>query len=341
MKIVYLIGNGFDINLGLKTRFRQFYDYYLEQNSPTDTITKFKEVLAKNKDIEQWADLELVLGDYAQNFTKDTADDFRGLLIDIQNNLAEYIQLQQTDFNISEEDKNKINEDLFFPNQYLNEREKRNFYEYKKTYGLYDYVADVITFNYTDTFERIYEYDGNKKQLGTHQYSNNRYGNILNTVEHIHGTTESNTIVGINDISQLNNEALQKSKKIIRCIVKPEMNKNAGTLRDDRSFGLINGANVICVFGMSLGATDAIWWEAIANRLSNSNSTAIIFAVNSEIPERQKFLLEDYKDKIREKLLSYSNFSEAQKNAIFDKIFVCINSNMFTVPNLQQYKVVA
>lgn len=339
MKIVYLIGNGFDLNLGLKTRFTDFYKYYLAQESANQTIKDFKKALDEN--INKWADLELVLGDYAQNFTKDTADDFRGLLIDIQNHLAEYIQLQQTEFSISEEDKNKINEDLFFPNNYLNDREKRNFYEYKKNYGLYDYVADIITFNYTDTFERMYEYDGGKKQLGSHTYSNNRYVNTLNTIEHIHGTTESNTIVGINDISQLNNEELRKSKKIIRCIIKPEMNKNAGTLRDDRSFGLINEANLICVFGMSLGATDAIWWEAIANRLLNSNSTVIFFTVNGGIPERQKFLLEDYKDEIREKLLSYSNFSEAQKNAIFDKIFVCINSNMFTVSNLKQNKVVA
>ena len=29
MNIVFLIGNGFDLNLGLKTRYRNFYDYYV------------------------------------------------------------------------------------------------------------------------------------------------------------------------------------------------------------------------------------------------------------------------------------------------------------------------
>lgn len=29
MNITFLIGNGFDINLGLKTRYVDFYDFYL------------------------------------------------------------------------------------------------------------------------------------------------------------------------------------------------------------------------------------------------------------------------------------------------------------------------
>ena len=28
MKVVYLIGNGFDLNLGLKTSYSDFYTYY-------------------------------------------------------------------------------------------------------------------------------------------------------------------------------------------------------------------------------------------------------------------------------------------------------------------------
>lgn len=341
MKIVYLIGNGFDINLGLKTRFRQFYDYYLEQNSPTDTITTFKDVLAQNKDIEQWADLELVLGDYAQNFTKETADDFRELLFDIQDNLAQYISLQKTEIIVSEEDKKKINDDLFFPYRYLSEREKRNFNIYKSQYDQYNYDVNVITFNYTDTFEKIFDYERGVKQLSAHTYGNRSYPNNLNSVEHIHGTTTSNMILGINNVSQLNNEELQKSKKVIRCIVKPEMNKNAGTLRDDRSFGLIAQADLICVFGMSLGSTDAIWWEAISRRLLNSNAVVVIFSINGGTPEIRGFLLEDYKDEIREKLLSYSNYSEKERNSIFERIFVCLNSKMFNVSNLLKTKTVA
>ena len=36
MNIAYLIGNGFDLNLGLKTKYMDFYKYYLEQESKND-----------------------------------------------------------------------------------------------------------------------------------------------------------------------------------------------------------------------------------------------------------------------------------------------------------------
>ena len=39
MKILYIIGNGFDLNIGLKTSYTNFYDYY---NSLTSTKEKVK-----------------------------------------------------------------------------------------------------------------------------------------------------------------------------------------------------------------------------------------------------------------------------------------------------------
>lgn len=51
MNITYLIGNGFDLNLGLKTRYRDFYDYYVKQPSNDDLIKKFKNDLEKTSRI--------------------------------------------------------------------------------------------------------------------------------------------------------------------------------------------------------------------------------------------------------------------------------------------------
>lgn len=337
MKIVYLIGNGFDINLGLKTSFRNFYDYYLKQESLDETVKKFKTELDKN--IEVWSDLEVALGNYAEHFSKDTVLDFRNLLIDIQDNLATYINLQKRDFVLSDKDKIKLYEDLFNPEKYLTERERVDFKRYKNIYGTGNYYSNVITFNYTDTFEKLYAFNGNSKQIGTHSSGYNNYQNILNSVEHIHGTTASNMILGINDESQLNNEELRKHTKAIRSIVKPEMNKNAGTLRDERSLNLIKEADLICIFGMSLGETDSIWWKLINNRLINSSASLIIFSKIKGNPEIRNFLAEDDKDEIKNRFLSYSKFNDEQKNRVFSKIFVAINSKMFGISNLPETKV--
>ena len=65
MNITYIIGNGFDVNLGLKTRYQDFYDYYQNQPSPSEEVKQLKAHIDRNK--ENWADLELALGEYTSN----------------------------------------------------------------------------------------------------------------------------------------------------------------------------------------------------------------------------------------------------------------------------------
>ena len=42
MNITYIIGNGFDINLGLKTSYRDFYEYILAQENNTDSTLSLR-----------------------------------------------------------------------------------------------------------------------------------------------------------------------------------------------------------------------------------------------------------------------------------------------------------
>lgn len=42
MNIVFLIGNGFDISLGLKTSYRDFAKYYVQKPSSHPSIEKLK-----------------------------------------------------------------------------------------------------------------------------------------------------------------------------------------------------------------------------------------------------------------------------------------------------------
>ena len=48
MNITFFIGNGFDIGLGLKTRYEDFYKEYCDaQDTDTKNITEFKKTLKK------------------------------------------------------------------------------------------------------------------------------------------------------------------------------------------------------------------------------------------------------------------------------------------------------
>lgn len=61
MNVTYIIGNGFDLNLGLKTGYQDFYDYYIEVPSPNAHVELLKNTI-KQEGYELWSDLEVGLG---------------------------------------------------------------------------------------------------------------------------------------------------------------------------------------------------------------------------------------------------------------------------------------
>lgn len=322
MKITYLIGNGFDINLGLKTGYKDFYKYYFEQKSKTDVIGKFKQDL--NESFEKWSDLEFELGKYTTKF-QNNEHGFISLLDDIQDSLADYLRTQQISFDLTNNMRTKIIKDIFEPSQYLNQRELNEFKKYISTQSHGE--ANLITFNYTQSLEKILK-------LECHiPISNGR----INSIYHIHGTVDSNMILGVNDITQIENENFRESKKLRNHFVKPQMNFDAGTLRGAHSKKTINNADLICIYGMSLGATDKIWWQTINNRLAaKQHPTVLIIFAHENIPPRREYVSKTYKDDVVEKILSYSQFANEEKEEIKKRIFVSFNSNMFNIKPIKK-----
>ena len=329
MKFVFLIGNGFDLNLNLKTKYRNFYDRYISLPSKNSTIKKFKEVLSDN--LDNWADLELELGKYANNFGIENENDFMELLYDIQDSLADYLDEQDSNFTVTDEDKKKAINDLIEFEKYLTAREFSEYDVFKKPNQATHFDVKVITFNYTQTYEKIYGWNGRALDLGNRRIGNSSYGTVMSLFEHIHGTTSSNMILGVNDISQIENEDLRNSIVTRRALIKTEMNANAGTMRDDRCIKAIEEADVICIYGMSLGDTDRFWWDKVGLRIAKSNARLFIFSKVGELPRRREYMASNKKDEIRELFVSHLDFDKPSKEKIKRQTFVCLNSNMFKV----------
>ena len=53
MNITFFIGNGFDINLGLNTKYSDFYPYFIEKSTITNMIRAWLQ-----EDELLWSDLE-------------------------------------------------------------------------------------------------------------------------------------------------------------------------------------------------------------------------------------------------------------------------------------------
>lgn len=65
MEVTFLIGNGFDLNLGLCTKYTDFYPHYIDDSrfdSDDPAVRSFKQLLRRGGDYDRWADFEAALG---------------------------------------------------------------------------------------------------------------------------------------------------------------------------------------------------------------------------------------------------------------------------------------
>ena len=70
MNITFMIGNGFDLQLGLKTRYIDFYNYYIAKNN-NDMIAK-----SINENYDLWSDLEVGLGEFTSTLSNNDIESF-------------------------------------------------------------------------------------------------------------------------------------------------------------------------------------------------------------------------------------------------------------------------
>jgi hypothetical protein len=92
--VTFLFGNGFDINIGLKTSYRNFYDVYInDTDGDSDNVKWFKSLLKddKCKGWEKWADFELGMGEQSVEFKNDS-DKYIECFTDFQNDFILYLK---------------------------------------------------------------------------------------------------------------------------------------------------------------------------------------------------------------------------------------------------------
>lgn len=268
MKVLFILGNGFDINLGLSTRYQDFYDYYLKQSSETELIDRLKQHLKKER-YSTWADLELGLGAYTKNV--DSIEDLELLIHNITDHLREYLSEVMDSFSFSANLVSRVFNGLSNPHKALPggvARELDSFMDKNDPRRV-----DVISFNYTDVLERIVAFARPNESLPVIIGKDCS----LASIRHIHMTLSNmDIILGVNDESQIANESLRNEDgKML--LVKPQINRLLETRVDNECKSLIKGADLICLFGVSLGETDSLWWHLIGDHIEKTSARLICF----------------------------------------------------------------
>ena len=328
MNILHIFGNGFDLNLSLKTAYKDFLKYYLAQGS--SNLNAVKELKVEiNSDFENWSDLEAALGVYSKNL--DSVSEVDEVIFDIVENLSSYLMQEETNFLASDINRDTFVEDLLHPERYLNQRELNKFNSWKhpiaqSAANSTQTVVHILTFNYTTTVEKILGENAKNLNLGKDEGREA----LIRSVEHIHGDLNGTPILGVNDTTQITNEKLSELRDVVEVFVKPEHNQSLGHLRDDYCDQQISSANIICIFGSSMGATDRRWWEAIGKRLGDSCSLIIFVRGNRNSLVRAVVENRD-KREIIDKFLWKAGIEEEKWEILRKNIYVVINREIFNL----------
>lgn len=328
MQITFLVGNGFDLGVGLKTSFEDFCKWYVQQDSKTNTIENFKEEI-KN-DLKTWADFEMALGKYTEKFSPETVEAFYECYEDAHDSVVEYLQKVKTDFmleDLTDEDIETMRNGISNYYQELNPKENTLFSGIEKQDEAYNTRIQFISFNYTDCLDRYVKLVSNEP-LRTWDYNGKREFAVNPEVLHIHGTETNFPILGVSEKYQIVNQELLSVDGFAEMMVKPQSVQFIGEPWYEDAMSEINQSQIICITGMSLGESDSLWWEKINQWIRGNTTRRLIVFWYETQPLNRISILQDYttRNKVKEKLLSYSGLTKEQKEALKSRIHIVINT---------------
>ena len=321
MNILFIIGNGFDLNLGMKTSYIDFYDYYQAINSKSESVTKLKKEIKKN--LKNWSDLELALGKYTENLN--SLEEFDEVFEDISEKLADYLELQEKRFDFGLYDAQELYDFLSFPERQLLKADMDKITAFKNNWYNTQWNLNVITFNYTRSIEKLLGENHKNVKIGTH---NNNAAIFIQEIEHIHGYATDRMVMGVNDISQVTNKDFHNNQDILESLVKDTCNQAHKHTIENLCKERVLSANLICIFGSSIGDTDKIWWELIGSQLIGDRKL-IIFNLGENISPRIGHKKARIEREIRDGFLKKTQLNEEEKKIARNNIFIGINTNQF------------
>lgn len=329
MNITFLIGNGFDLNLGLDTRYSDFLEVYKNTDSNGDKkLEYFKNSVLK--DDKLWSNAEIAFGKSTEKFKKDgyNAEEFCDCHENFCVELAKYLLEQEQRLNYT-----KLN-DLLCKGLIS------GLLNYKK--GFREEEAEAITspensfaggksfnfinFNYTQTLDLcVYGVKQKKGSLGTRVHSRTNYENVIGNLLHIHGTVHKDMVLGVNDTSQIADMSLFDGydDEYISEIIKPRTNAVNQENIETKVDALLNSSDVIYVYGMSIGATDCLWWNKICELMKKKKNLHLIVHA-FDAPEdgliRRAFRM--FTKKYKKAITAYCDFEDEEKDDIESRIHV-------------------
>lgn len=209
MQITFLIGNGFDIGLGMKSRFSDFFPVYIRQAEGKEkTLKDFAEEIDEHR--AEWSYFEEQLGKYSSKFTMDNKDVMREQVTDFSAQFTKYLSEEENKLNFDDDKIISIMEEAltnFYSLDNLTKGSHEAIVETMKQSAARPKVYNFLSFNYTSCLEKCLSHF-QKRIVHEREFGGTEIKDCIGEILHIHGKVNECPIMGVNDKSQIENESL-------------------------------------------------------------------------------------------------------------------------------------
>jgi hypothetical protein len=312
--ITFLIGNGFDLQVGLKTRYIDFYKIYCDiKNNDSDLITKFKKQILQDEaqGWKNWSDFEFGMGQQAKEFT--SSGDFLSCFDDFVVQFNTYLskECDMIDWNsVDQNIKNEFLQSILAFNTRVKSVPQSTFAKALSVPQGQNTNYAFLQFNYTNAFDKLFEFVKENFNPNTNKRK-------ISCNLHIHGELDKHPVIGVDSVEQIKSSSEKPFSESIKTVfVKPlfleaiQARNVSVQIPAKKAIAIIKSSNIICSFGASIGETDKTWWKEIGNWLQGNDKYLIIFDVCGDEDDGISPL----------SFLSRENDVNVRKEAIYDRV---------------------
>lgn len=284
MNVVILIGNGFDLALGLKTRYKDFLQKYRPSAADAVPIQKMKEIIEDDRKngMEKWSYAEEAFGQQKfSQYGEDVISVLDDCTTDFQGSLCKYLVQEEQRFAIPSDRATEIRREfragirrLISTCKALTSRRQEE-----------PTSINFVDFNYTRTLDDLLV---EPKAPSSNAIVNRAVvGPRFGMPCHVHGALRlNNTLFGVDSTAQIADDKLRTVAGEVGYLLKPRMDSQTGVRQGDVAERMINSAGLIIVYGMSYGKTDGRWWTKIIGRLSaDVGASVVLCPYVKELPD--------------------------------------------------------
>lgn len=326
MRITFMVGNGFDKRVGLRSGYDDFYKS-LPDNTDNDIINSIK------ADTELWSDMEETLGKYYSDEIAKNPERFIEQKHELEILLESYLLSEQkrVDYKKSDEIALEMRNSVFDFHKTLAAKDSgaiRNLIG--SISGSLQY--SFIVFNYTNVFDSCISLMKSKYKEFSHRSNNGSlYTDGIDRVLHVHGKIDDGIVLGIDNVKQTQCQSLGESERVSDYLVKSRLNDIYGELRTEDARKIIDESIIVCIFGLSLGITDNMWWSQLLKLLEkNDKARLVVFTYN---PAYRKDIYSKRRstEELMNRFAGISGFTEPTWDRIKGRIYIGVNPQLFNI----------